>query len=85
MSNQSWQETLAVQQAAATLFNTFTTAKSVINPQAKLRIVIRGAISNIVTTPWDDQLPDQDRLGRRLRLGRASSSTRRRTRRSRSC
>lgn len=64
MSNQTWQETLVVQQAAGTLFNTYTTAKSVINPQAlvtlpanylaigrKLRITLKGGISNIVTTP----------------------------------
>lgn len=61
---QSWQETLVTQQAAGTLFNTYTTAKSVINPQAlwtmpagylsigkKFRVVCKGNISNIVTTP----------------------------------
>lgn len=55
---------LKTQQAAGTLFATFTTAKSVINPQAllvipagllqigdQLRISVAGAISNIVTTP----------------------------------
>lgn len=36
MSFQSWQETLVTQQAAGTLLNTYTTAKSVINPQAQL-------------------------------------------------
>lgn len=64
MSSQSWQETLVVQQAAGTNFTTYTTAKSVINPQAlytlpanywyigrKLRIVIKAGVSNIVTTP----------------------------------
>lgn len=64
MSVQTWQETLTVQQAAGTLFNTYTTAKTVINPQAlytlpanyfyvgrKLRATIKGGISNIVTTP----------------------------------
>jgi hypothetical protein len=64
MSLQSWQETLAVQIAAGGTFNTYTTAKSVINPQAlwtmpanylypgrRLRVVARGSISNIVTTP----------------------------------
>jgi hypothetical protein len=64
MSIQSWQETLASQQAAGTLFNTYTTAKSVINPQAlftlpsnffspgrMLRVFAAGGISNIVTTP----------------------------------
>ena len=65
MSLQSFQETLAVQQAAGTLFNTFSTAKSVINPQAlytlppgfwsqpgkAMRITVAGGLSNIVTTP----------------------------------
>lgn len=64
MSLQTWQETLASQQAAGTALNTFTTAKSVINPQAlvsipagyftigkTLRIKAQGSISNIVTTP----------------------------------
>src|SRR4051794_35696957 len=64
MSLQGWQETLVTQQAAGTLFNTYTTAKSVINPQAlwvmpagylaigkKLRVTAKGGISNIVTTP----------------------------------
>jgi hypothetical protein len=64
MPGQSWQQTLVTQQAAGTLFNTYTTAKSVINNQAiwtmpagylsigrKLRVVIKGNISNIVTTP----------------------------------
>lgn len=64
MSLQTWQETIAVQQAAGTLFNTYTTAKSVINPQAlvslpagywqigkTMRIRVLGGISNIVTTP----------------------------------
>jgi hypothetical protein len=64
VSKQTWQETLVTQQGAGTLFNTYTTAKSVINPQAlavvpagyfdigkKLRIVFKGGISNIVTTP----------------------------------
>lgn len=64
MGLQSWQETLSVQQAAGTLLATYTTAKSVINPQAlytlpagvltvgkRLRVVIRGGLSNIVTTP----------------------------------
>lgn len=64
MSKQSWIETLATQDAVGTLFNTYTTAKSVINPAAlwampvnyltpgkKFRIRIVGAVSNIVTTP----------------------------------
>jgi hypothetical protein len=64
MSNQSWQETLTTQEAAGTLFNTYTTAKTVINPQAlavlpagffkigrAMRIFVAGALSNIVTTP----------------------------------
>lgn len=62
MSLQTWQETIASQVQAGTLFNTFTTAKSVINPTAlvtlppnylqvgkQLRITVLGAISNIVT------------------------------------
>lgn len=64
MSRQTYQETLAVQRAAGTLFTTYTTAKTVLNPDAlytlpanyldpgrRLRIVVRGGISNIVTTP----------------------------------
>jgi hypothetical protein len=64
MSKQTWWETLAVQRAAGTLFTTYTTAKSVINPDAlypmpanylepgkELMVKIAGAISNIVTTP----------------------------------
>lgn len=64
MSLQSWQETLVTQQAAGTLFNTYTTAKSVINAQGlwvmpagylqigkKFRITLKGGLSNIVTTP----------------------------------
>lgn len=64
MSLQSWRETLVTQQAAGTLLNTYTTSKSVINPQAllvlpagwwyvgrKLRMLITGAISNRVTGP----------------------------------
>jgi len=57
-------ETLISQHGAGTLFNTFTTAKRVINDQAVLsyprgywapgrmaRVSARGAISNIVATP----------------------------------
>lgn len=64
MSTQTWQETLAVQRAAGTLLATYTTAKSVINPDGlytlpanylqvgrRLRVKARGGISNIVTTP----------------------------------
>lgn len=59
-----YEECVNVQQASATLFTTYTTAKTVINPQAlwtmpsnylfigrKLRVRAQGAISNIVTTP----------------------------------
>lgn len=65
MPRQGWNQLLAVQQAQATLQNTFTTAKSVINAQAlailpagffeypgvAVRVTVMGAISNIVTTP----------------------------------
>jgi hypothetical protein len=64
MSLQTWKETLVTQQAAGTLFNTYTTAKSVINPQAqlvlpagfwypgrKVEVHVKGGLSNIVTTP----------------------------------
>lgn len=64
MSLQTWQELLVSQHAAGTLFNTYTTAKTVINAQAlvtlpagffalgkMVRIRVKGGISNIVTTP----------------------------------
>ncbi len=64
MSKQTWVETLVTQQGAGTLFNTYTTAKTVINAQAlyslppgfweigkQLEIEVMGGISNIVTTP----------------------------------
>lgn len=64
MSRQTYQEVLAVQRAAGTLFTTYTTAKSVINSDAlvtipanylevgrRLRVKVRGALSNIATTP----------------------------------
>lgn len=64
MSRQTWQETLVTQQAAGTNFTTYTTAKTVINPQAlitlpsnymyvgqKFRVVLKCGLSNIVTTP----------------------------------
>jgi hypothetical protein len=62
MSLQTWQETIANQKQAAGLLNTYTTAKSVIDPTAlvtlpsnylelgkRLRITALGGISNIVT------------------------------------
>ena len=64
MSLNTWVETLVTQQAAGTAMNTYTTAKSVINPQALythppgvwvpgkcIEVDVDGAISNIVTTP----------------------------------
>lgn len=64
MPNQAWNQAVITQEAAGTLFNTFTTAKTVINQSnllslypnffkigQKLRITICLAISNIVTTP----------------------------------
>jgi hypothetical protein len=64
MPNQGWNQTLVTQRTAGTLFNTYTTAKTVINQQdlyglyanyfqlgAKLRVTAHMAISNIVTTP----------------------------------
>lgn len=64
MSLQSYQETLITQPDAGTLFATYTTAKTVINPNAlwtmppnylrvgrMLRVYVTGGISNIVTTP----------------------------------
>lgn len=64
MANQTWCQVLINQQAAGTLFNTYTAAKTVINPQAlyplppqfwtvgkMLEINVVGAISNVVTTP----------------------------------
>lgn len=62
MSLQTWQETIASQVAAGTLLNTYTAAKSVINPTAlvtlppnylypgkQFRITVLGGISNVVT------------------------------------
>lgn len=64
MSNQSFQETIAVQRAVGTLRDTYTTPISVINPDALayingnrlkvgdiLRIFATGSVKNIVTTP----------------------------------
>jgi hypothetical protein len=62
MSRQYWQETIASQVAAGTLLNTYTTAKSVINPSAlvslppnylqigtQLRVTVLGGLSNVIT------------------------------------
>lgn len=64
MPTQGWNQTLVTQRTAGTLFTNYTTAKTVINQQdlygfyanyfqlgSKLKIAIKGAISNIVTTP----------------------------------
>jgi hypothetical protein len=64
MGVQTWVETLVTSQAAGTLFNTYTTAKTVLNAQSvivlpagffyigrALRVVIIGGISNRVTGP----------------------------------
>lgn len=65
MPNQGFRQRIITQQASGTLLNTFTTAKSVLNSQAvaplpaqffsgagvEMGIHVRGAISNIVTTP----------------------------------
>lgn len=64
LSNQAWAQGFVPQTASGTLFNTYTTAKTVINQQSLLgipannlrvgdmfRITAWGAISNIVTTP----------------------------------
>lgn len=64
MSLQGWQEAIRTHRAAGTLFNNYTTAKSVLNNQGlwtmpenyleegrALLLKIRGALSNIVTTP----------------------------------
>lgn len=65
MPSQSWSQLLASQQAQGTFFTTYTTAKTVINPQAlytlpagffdvlgkSIRVDVLGSISNIVTTP----------------------------------
>lgn len=64
MSLQTWQETLVSANAAGTLFNTYTTAKTVLPTGClvslpanwwyigrTLRMTVYGAISNIVTTP----------------------------------
>lgn len=64
MPSQAWNQAIVSQRAAGTLFNTFTTAKTVINQQdlysfppnffqigQRLRITANMAVSNIVTTP----------------------------------
>jgi hypothetical protein len=65
MPKQRWSQAIISQQGQGTFFNTFTTAKSVLLPQAvgtlpsqffetpgdAIRVEVRGAISNIVTTP----------------------------------
>lgn len=64
MPTQGWNQALVTQRNAATLFNTYTTAKTVLNQQdlygfyanyfqlgSKLRIRGVAAVSNIVTTP----------------------------------
>jgi hypothetical protein len=64
MPNQSWYQNMVSQRTAGTLFNTYTTAKTIINQQDlfgfyanqiqlgfRLRIHAAYAISNIVTTP----------------------------------
>jgi len=63
-SLQTWQETLVVQSVVGTLFDTYTTAKTVIPATAlytfgpnyfsegkALRITVMGSLKNIVTTP----------------------------------
>ena len=64
MSLQTWEEAISSQQATGTSFGTFTTAKTVINPQAlvslpagfwtvgkSVRITATGGIGTLVTTP----------------------------------
>lgn len=64
MSRVGWMELLAKQNASGTLFTTYTTSKTVINPDAlwsmpanyldvgrRFLISVQGGISNIVTTP----------------------------------
>jgi len=64
MPNQVWSQNIVSQRAAGTLFNTYTTAKTVINQQdlygfyanfwqlgQRMRVKANMAISNIVTTP----------------------------------
>lgn len=64
MPSQAWNQLVVSQRAAGTLFNTFTTAKTIINQQdlysfypnffqlgTKLRVTAHMNISNITTTP----------------------------------
>lgn len=64
MPQQGWSQNVVSQRAAGTLFNTYTTAKTVINQQdlygfypnywqvqQRMRVKANMAISNIVTTP----------------------------------
>lgn len=64
MSLQTWQETLVTANAAGTLFNTYTTAKTVLPTGClvtlpanwfyvgrTLRVTVQGGISTLVTTP----------------------------------
>jgi hypothetical protein len=64
MPTQGWNQRIVTQRTAGTLFNTYTTAKTVINQQdlygfyanyfqlgSSLDLKIRGAISSLVTTP----------------------------------
>jgi hypothetical protein len=64
MSLQTWQETLVTAQVAGTLFNTYTTAKTVLPTGClvtlpanwwyigrMLRMTVLGGLSNLVTTP----------------------------------
>jgi hypothetical protein len=64
MPNQAWNQAIVTQEAAGTLFTTFTTAKSVINQSnltslypnffrigQKLRVTACMSVSNVVTTP----------------------------------
>lgn len=64
MPNQAWEQDVVSQDAAGTLFATFTTAKTVINQNllygfyanffklgTRLKITVNMAVSNIVTTP----------------------------------
>lgn len=75
MPSQSWRQVIASQQAQGTLFNTYTTAKTVINPQAlvtlpagffgqvgqRLTIEVWGGESHRVTGP--DTMTFQVMLG----------------------
>src|SRR5678815_1812389 len=64
MPTQGWNQTLVTQRTAGTIFDTYTTAKTVINQQdlygfyanyfqlgSKLRIRVNGSMTTLVTTP----------------------------------